>query len=194
MCRIRKDTTWRTVLWPCQVNNSFTTIFNTTILLIKQVLEQQEIICSNREEDLTKFGSMVGVDIIENMEMAKVILESICSTLSRSRSGIQSTQSIFRLVKYGDSERGQAREQIRYEDVIVGLANIPVVKDDNCLPLKNNVEYIWARFMQANKTIKRLMTIFFINLDLASMQEHLSYKDMDEMKALLTELLYGKII
>ena len=40
---------------------------------------------------------------------------------------------------------------------------------------------------------KRLMGIFFNNLDLAPMREHLSYKSVDEMRALLTELLYDKV-
>lgn len=37
------------------------------------------------------------------------------------------------------------------------------------------------------------MTIFFTNPDLASMQEHLNYKNIDKMKALLIELPNSKI-
>ena len=47
--------------------------------------------------------------------------------------------------------------------------------------------------MQDSKMTKKSIGIFFNNPDLASMQEHLSYKNVDEMKALLTKLLYGKI-
>ena len=41
---------------------------------------------------------------------------------------------------------------------------------------------------------KRLMTMFFSNPTLALMREHQNYKNMDKIKALLTELLYGKVI
>ncbi len=64
---------------------------------------------------------------------------------------------------------------------------------DNQLPFKNNVEYEWTRFMQASKMTKGSMTIFFSNPTLAPMREHLSYKNVDEMRALLTELLYSKV-
>ncbi len=47
--------------------------------------------------------------------------------------------------------------------------------------------------MQASKITKESMIMFFSNPTLASMQEHLSYKNMDEMRALLTELPYGKV-
>lgn len=36
--------------------------------------------------------------------------------------------------------------------------------------------------------------MLFNDSDLAHMQEQLSFKNMDEMQALLTELLYGKVI
>lgn len=37
------------------------------------------------------------------------------------------------------------------------------------------------------------MGIFFNNFDLALIQKHLSYKNMDKMRALLTELPYSKV-
>ena len=37
------------------------------------------------------------------------------------------------------------------------------------------------------------MIIFFSNPILAFIWKHLSYKNVDEMRALLTELLYGKV-
>ena len=40
---------------------------------------------------------------------------------------------------------------------------------------------------------KSLMGRFFNNPDLVSICKHLSYKSVDEMKALITELLYGKV-
>ena len=42
--------------------------------------------------------------------------------------------------------------------------------------------------MQDSKITKRSMGMFFNNLDLAPMREYLSYKNVDEMKALLTKL------
>ncbi len=76
---------------------------------------------------------------------------------------------------------------------MANVADIPG-DADNRLPFKNNVEYEWARFMQASKMTKGSMTMFFSNLTLAPMREHLSYKNMDEMRVLLTELPYGKVI
>ena len=37
------------------------------------------------------------------------------------------------------------------------------------------------------------MAIFFSNLTLVFMWENLSYKNVDKMRALLIELLYGKV-
>ena len=48
--------------------------------------------------------------------------------------------------------------------------------------------------MQASKMRKRLMTMFFSNPILILIWEHLSYKNIDKIKALLTKLLYGKVI
>lgn len=62
------------------------------------------------------------------------------------------------------------------------------------LHLKINVKYAWARLMQASKMIKRSMTMFFTNSDLALMWEHLNYKNVDKIRALLIELPYDKII
>ena len=73
------------------------------------------------------------------------------------------------------------------------LANMPVILNDNGLLFKNNVEYTWAKFMQDSKMTKRSIKMFFNNPDLALIQEYLSYKSMDEMRALLTELPYGKV-
>lgn len=56
---------------------------------------------------------MVGIDIVENMEMLKIIPEIICSYFFQSRSGIQSTQIIFKLIKFSISRREQAGKPVR---------------------------------------------------------------------------------
>ena len=48
--------------------------------------------------------------------------------------------------------------------------------------------------MQTSKMLKGSMGMFFNNPDLAPMRQHLNYKNVDEMRALLTELPYGKVI
>ncbi len=103
----------------------------------------------------------------DNAEMAdKVVHENIHSTTSRSRSGIQSTQSEFKLIRFNDGKKGQVEETIGDKDAMADVIDIPTdVK--NCLPFKKNVEYKWTRFMQASKMTKKLMTIFFSNPILA---------------------------
>lgn len=73
------------------------------------------------------------------------------------------------------------------------IANIVIDQNNNCFLLKNNVEYLWAKFIQASKIPKKLISIFFNNLN-SPMQQHLSYKNINKMKLLLTKLIYGKII
>ncbi len=97
------------------------------------------------------------------------------------------------MIGFTNNERGQAREPVGDEEVIAYLADKPVVLNDNGLLFKNNVEYAWAKIMQDSKITKVSMGIFFNNPDLAPMREHLSYKNGDEMRALLTELSYGKV-
>ncbi len=72
------------------------------------------------------------------------------------------------------------------------VADIPG-DTDNRLPFKNNIEYKWARFMQASKMTKGSMTMSFSNPTLSPMLEHLSYKNVDKMRALLIELPYDKV-
>ena len=50
-------------------------------------------------------------------------------------------------MKFGDNRKRRAKELVRYEDIIVNMVNILVIEDNNCLLFKNNVEYIWARFI-----------------------------------------------
>ncbi len=146
---------------------------------------------------LTKqmLGQMQRMDTIggDNAEMAdEVVYESVRSTTSRSRSGNQSTQSGIKLIRFNDGTRGQVGKQVGDKDAMADVADIPG-DTDNRLPFKNNVEYEWARFMQVSKMTKRSMTMFFSNPTLAPMWDHLSYKNVDEMRALLTELPYGKV-
>lgn len=69
------------------MNNFFTTIpinLNIIILLTEQVLKQTKITYSNKEKVLyiNKVDSIVGVDIIKNVEMVKMTPESMCNTFS----------------------------------------------------------------------------------------------------------------
>lgn len=47
--------------------------------------------------------------------------------------------------------------------------------------------------MQVSKMIKNLITMFITNPNLASMQKHLSYINVDKIKAFLTKLPYSKV-
>ncbi len=123
----------------------------------------------------------------------KVVYESMRSTTSWSRSRIQSTKSEFKLIWFNNNKKGQVGEPIIGEDVIANIADIPG-DVDNRLPFKNNAEYEWARFMQTSKMTKGSMTMFFSNLTLASMRNHLNYKNVNKMRALWTKLPYGKVI
>lgn len=67
--------------------------------------------------------------------------ESMDSTYTQSRSGIQSTQSGIKIIGFTKSEKGQAGEPVEDKNVIAYLADIPVVANDNRLPFQNNVEY-----------------------------------------------------
>ena len=73
------------------------------------------------------------------------------------------------------------------------LTDILIVLNNHGLLFKNNVEYTWAKFMQDSKMTKESMGMFFNNPDLAPIQKHLSYKSVDEMRALLTELPYNEV-
>ena len=64
------------------------------------------------------------------------------------------------MIKYKDNRREQTGERVRYKDVLIGIANIPVVKDNNHLLFNNNIEYTWVRFMQTSKMTKSSISIF----------------------------------
>lgn len=60
------------------------------------------------------------------------------------------------------------------------LADTPVILNNNGFLFKNNIEYVQAKILQDRKMIKKLIEIFFNNLDLSSMQNYLYYKNMDK--------------
>ncbi len=76
----------------------------------------------------------------DDAEMAdEVVNESVRSITFRSRSGIQSNQSGFKLIQFNDGRRGQGGEPVEDEDAIADVVNKPG-DADNRLPFKNNVE------------------------------------------------------
>ncbi len=94
-------------------------------------------------------GQIQRIDAVggDDAEMAdEVVYESVRSITSWSRLGIQSTQSGFKLIRFNDGRRGQAREPVEDEDAMADVADISV-DADNQLPFKNNVKYEWARFI-----------------------------------------------
>ena len=119
--------------------------------------------------------------------------ESVRSTCTRSRSGIQSNKNEFKIIGFINSKRGQTGEPIGDKKFMAYLEDTQIVLNDNRLPFKNNIKYTWAKFIQDSKMIKGLMEMFFNNPDLAPIWKYLSYKNMDKIRPLLTELLYGKI-
>ena len=92
------------------------------------------------------------------------------------------------MIQFSDYKREQDGKLVEYEDLVADIANIPVIKDINFLLFKNNINYTWAKFMQASKITKRLLTMVFTNSNLASIREYLNYKILDKMRALLTKL------
>lgn len=110
---------------------------------MEQVIKQIEIIYSNKGDDLyiSKVSSILEIDIVEDVEMVKMLSESIRSTISRLRSEIQSSQSRFKLIKFYNSKRRQIRKLVKYEYVMASMANILVSENHNCFLFKNNVEY-----------------------------------------------------
>lgn len=109
------------------------------------------------------------------------------TTSTRLKSGIQSTRNGFKSIKFNDGQGGQAGEPVEGEDTMAyKMADVPAGVDNNCHSFKNSVDYAWAEFMHTSKMPKESMSMFFNNPDLAPMREHLSYKNLDEMRALLT--------
>lgn len=84
---------------------------------------------------------MIGINIVENMQMAEVTSKSIYNTFFQLRSRIQSTQSRFKLIKFDNNKKKQVRKLVEYGNIMANIANILVVENNNCFFLKNNVEY-----------------------------------------------------
>ena len=102
-------------------------------------------------------------------------------------------QSGLKMIGFTNNKRRQVGKLVGDEKFMVYLADTPVFLNNNGLPFKNNVEYAWAKFMQDSIMTKELMGIFFNNLDLTPMRQHLSFKNVDEMKVSLTKLPYNKV-
>lgn len=84
-----------------------------------------------------------------------------------------------------NSKKRQAGEWVKNKDVMAYLVDILVILNNNGLPFNNNIEYGLAKFMQDSKITKELIKMFFNNLDLVPMREYLSFKNVDEIGALL---------
>ncbi len=112
-----------------------------TVPLAEEMLGQIQVTYSDKEEG--SLNKVRRIDVIggDDAEIAdKVVHESVRSTTSRSRSGIQSTQSGFKLIRFNDGRKREAGELVGDEDAMVDVADIPG-DVDNRLPFKNNVEY-----------------------------------------------------
>ena len=196
--RMQREIAHCTILRRIQCKtNDFLIIPETEAMLL--LAKQIEGIYYDKEEEGLYTNNIETIDPVGIAEYAKKVdgeqvnPESVRNTCTWSRSGIQSSQGGFKVIKFTNSKREQARKLVGDEEFMAYLPDIPVVLNDNDLPFKNNVEYAWAKFMQESKITKGSIGIFFNNLDLAPMWEHLSYKSVDEIKALLTELPYGKV-
>lgn len=53
---------------------------------------------------------------------------------------------------------------------MIYIEDVPVYVVNDVYLFENNIDYIWAKVLQASKISKRLMDIFFSNSDLAPMQ------------------------
>lgn len=49
-----------------------------------------------------KVGSMIWIEIVDNIKIADVTPKNVCSTFSQSRSGMKSTQGQFKLIKFSN--------------------------------------------------------------------------------------------
>lgn len=53
------------------------------------------------------------------------------------------------------------------ENTMVYIVDISIKQDNNYLSYENNVEYVWAKFVQTSKPSKGLIGMFLNNPDLA---------------------------
>ena len=73
------------------------------------------------------------------------------------------------------------------------LADILINVNKSGLLFKNNIKYIKGKFMQDSKMTKKLIELFFNNLNLIAIQDYLSCKNKNKIKILIIKLLYRKI-
>ncbi len=145
-CRVRRGTARRTISrWIQRGTNDFFTIpeAEATLPLTESMGEiysykEEEGLYTNNVEKMDPVGT---AKYAEKTDKEQVNPENVRSTCTRSRSGIQSTQSGFKEIRFTNSERGQVGEPVGGEEVMAYLADKPVVLNDNDLPFKNNVEY-----------------------------------------------------
>ena len=198
ICRVQRGTACRIIPRRIQrrINNFFMIPEAEATL---PLAEQMEGIYSDKEEkgpyinNVEKMDPVGTAEYVEKADEEQVNTNGVRSTCTRSRSRIQSTQSGFKVIEFTNSVRRQAGEPVGDEEFMAYLADTLVVLNDNGFPFKNNIEYAWAKFMQDSKMTKRSIGRFFNNPDLALMREHLNYKNMNEMRPLLTELPYSKV-
>lgn len=72
---------------------------------------------------------------------------SECITSTQSRSGIQSTQSGFKSIKFDDGQGRQAGKLMRDEDTMVYIEDVPVDVDNDFHLFRHGVDYVQAKFL-----------------------------------------------
>ena len=72
------------------------------------------------------------------------------------------------------------------------MKDVLVEVNNNCHPFKNYIDYIWAKFLQASKMLKRSISMFLSNLNLTLIEKQLSYKNADKIRVSLRDLQYSK--
>lgn len=166
------------------------------LLLIKLISEKKSPYtdASNRKDPTS-----IDEEILDRSEVTKMLEvkyitpKSEYITSTQSKSGIQSIQNRLKSIKFDNCIREQIVELVDKKNTTVYIVDIPINQDNICFLFKNNVEYIQAKFMQVSKISKGSINIFFNNSDLASIQQYLSYKNIDKIRVLLTKLSYSKV-
>lgn len=64
-----------------------------------------------------------------------------------SKSEIQLFQSDFKLIEFDDGKRRQAGKPVENKNTMVYMTDISVIIKNNYFPFKNNIEYVWAKFI-----------------------------------------------
>lgn len=74
---------------------------------------------------------------------------------------------MFKVIEFMNSKSEQVKKLVRNKKIMAYLENILIILNDKDFSFKNNVEYAWAKFIQDNKMIKKLMKMIFNNPNLA---------------------------